>query len=196
MLNKNLSYKDKCGYYKIIAAELVPAKQGSNKNDYVRLSLRKIKASGRVETRGFSHYHNEGIKDIVEGLKRLGVTAQGISKENLEAWNEAFKKGEDVPYDPIQYGFYWTQPFGAVYRNKETGKISSETLVFIPCDEDTGLPLQEYCMTAERLAEILSGYELVKQETAENDTNQDQEDADDEAEALAKFIEQRRAARS
>lgn len=194
-MNPNTSYKDKCGIYRVVEAELIAAKAGSSKNDYIRLSLKKVMKSGRLQL-GFSHYFNLGIKDYVEEYKRMGVTDKGISKENLEALKEAYDKGDtDAQYE--FYGFWWTQPFGAVYRNKETNKVSSETLVFIPCDEDTGMPLPEFVMTAARLAEILKGYELVKQDTAERDAtvnDGDQADADDEAAAFAEYMRQKKEA--
>lgn len=195
-MNSNVSYADKCGIYRITAAELVVAKAGSNKNDYVRLSLKKVMKSGRLQL-GFSHYFNLGIKEYVEEYKRMGVTEKGISAENLLALKEAYEEGKtDAQYE--FYGFWWTQSFGATYRNKDTGKIASETLIFIPCDEDTGLPLPEFVMTAARLQEILKGYELVKQDTSEADAtvnDSDQDDADDEAAAFAEYMAAKKAAK-
>jgi hypothetical protein len=182
-MNKNMSYKDRCGIYRITTAELVAAKPNSGKNDYIRISLKKVMKSGRLQL-GFSHYFNLGIKEYVDEYKHMGVTDKGISQEDLEKLKEAYEKGEtDAQYE--FYGFWWTQEFGAVYRNKETGKIASETLVFIPCDEDTGLPLPEFVMTAARLDEILKGYELVKQDTAEQGASVNDEDQNDEDERAA-----------
>ncbi len=196
-MNQNKSYKDLCGTYRVVAAELVPAKAGSNKNDYIRLSLKKVMRNGRLQL-GFSHYFNLGIKEYVDEYKRLGVTDKGISAENLAKLKQAYDAGEtDAQYE--YYGMYWTQEFGGVYRNKETGKISSETLIFIPCDEDTGVPLKEFCMTSARLAEILNGYEIVKQDTAEvqptvNDADQGAGEEDERA-AFEEFMRQQKAAK-
>lgn len=193
-INQNVSYADRCGIYRITAAELVAAKAGSNKNDYVRLSLKKVLKSGRLQL-GFSHYFNIGIKEYVDEYKKMGVTDKGIADENLKALKEAYNKGEtDAQYE--FYGFFWTQSFGATYRNKETNKIVSETLVFIPCDEDTGLPIPEFCMTAARLQEILQGYELVKDTTVEDKsvTKEENEDVEDEAAAFAEYMRQKKAA--
>lgn len=194
-MNSNTSYKDKCGIYRITAAELVAAKAGSGKNDYIRMSLKKVMKNGRLQL-GFSHYFNLGIKEYVDEYKRMGVTGSGISDENLTALKEAYNKGEtDAQYE--FYGFWWTQEFGRIYRNKETGKITSETLVFIPCDEDTGCPLPEFVMTAARLKEILKGYELVKEDTAEagpSENDSDQGGAEeDEAAAFEEFMRQKKA---
>lgn len=195
-MNVNQSYKDKCGIYRITTAELVAAKAGSGKNDYIRLSLKKVMKSGRLQL-GFSHYFNLGIKEYVDEYKRMGVTDKGISAENLAALKKAYDNGEtDAQYE--FYGFWWTQDFGGIYRNKETGKITSETLVFIPCDEDTGCPLPEFVMSAARLQEILKGYELVKEDTveagpSENDSDQGT-DEEDEAAAFAEYMKQKKAA--
>ena len=191
-MNPNLSYADKCGIYRITAAELVAAKAGSGKNDYIRMSLKKVMKSGRLQL-GFSHYFNLGIKEYVEAYKAAGVTDKGISAENLEALKEAYNKGQtDAQYE--FYGFWWTQPFGGVYKNKETGKITSETLVFIPCDEDTGMPLPEFCMTEARLKEILNGYERVQEDKVEADAtvNTDTPEGEvDEAAAFAEYMRQK-----
>lgn len=188
-INQNLSYADKCGIYRITAAELVSAKAGSQKNDYVRLSLKKVMKSGRLQL-GFSHYFNIGIKEYVDEYKRMGVTDKGISAENLNALKEAYEKGDtDAQYE--FYGFFWTQQFGATYKNKESGKVSSETLVFIPCDEDTGLPIPEFCMTQARLQEILQGYELVNQEVAPDESVTGAEAEEDERKAFEEFMKNR-----
>jgi hypothetical protein len=196
-MNKNTSYADKCGIYRITEAELVVAKAGSNKNDYVRLSLVKVMKSGRLQM-GFSHYFNIGIQNAVEEFKTYGVTEKGTSKENLAKLKEDYEafntKDPNVRYE--YYGFFWTQEFGATYRNKETGKISSDTLVFIPCDEETGTPIPEFVMTAERLQEILKGYELVKQNTTEEVVASGQENEEDEAAAFAEYMRQKKAAES
>jgi hypothetical protein len=184
-IDKNASYADRCGWYRTVAAELIPAKAGSKKNDYVRLSLKKVMKSGRLQI-GFSNYFNMGIPDAVAEYKKFGVTENGISEENLKALKEADQKEETVNIRYEYYGFFWTQPFGAIYRNKETKKISSETLVFIPCDEDTGLPLSLFCMTQERLQEILQGYELVEQDTVPEESNESTEE--DERKAFEEFM--------
>lgn len=195
IMNQNQSYMDKCGVYRVTAAELIPAKAGSGKNDYIRLSLKKVMKSGRLQL-GFSHYFNLGIKDYVDEYKRLGVTDKGISAENLASLKEAYDKGEtDAQYE--YFGFWWTQSFGGVYRNKETKKVSSETLVFIPCDEDTGLPLPEFCMTQARLNDILAGYERMPEDKTEADVTVNEDaagDAEDEAAAFAEYMRQKRAA--
>lgn len=196
-MNQNKSYKDLCGTYRVVAAELVPAKQGSNKNDYIRISLKKVMRNGRLQL-GFSHYFNLGIKEYVEEYKRFGVSDKGISTENLAKLKEAYDAGQtDAQYE--FYGFFWTQSFGGVYRNKDTGKISSETLIFVPCDEDTGMPLPEFVMTQSRLNEILQGYELVKESTAEanatvNDADQSASEQDERA-AFEEFMRQQKAAK-
>lgn len=193
-MNPNQSYADRCGIYRITNAELVAAKAGSGKNDYIRMSLKKVLKSGRLQL-GFSHYFNLGIKEYVDAYKEAGVTDKGISNENLEALKEAYNKGQtDAQYE--FYGFWWTQPFGGIYRNKETGKVTSETLVFIPCDEDTGMPLPEFCMTDARLKEILKGYERVAEEKTEATAtvNTDSAPEEDEAAAFAEYMRQKKAA--
>ena len=147
-----------------------------------------MKKNGRLEVRGFSHFFNEGIKENVEAYKALGVTDKGISDENLAKAREMFDTGKtDYGFD--FYGFFWTQPFGGVYKNKESGKISSETLVFIPCDEDTGIPLPEYAMTQARLNDILSNYERVNSVTDETAPSGNQNvDDDDEQKAFEEFM--------
>lgn len=194
LMNPNLSYADKCGMYRVTAAELIPARQGSGKNEYVRTSLKKVMKSGRVNPLGFSHYFNIGMKDNVAILKQLGVTEKGISEENMNAWKEAYEKGKcDMPTD--FYGFFWTQQLGGVYKNNDTGKVTSETLVFIPCDEDTGLPLPEYVMTQARLQEILKNYTPVKQDTSEPSPEAEETTEGDENEraAFEEYMRQKRA---
>lgn len=191
-MNKNTSYADKCGIYRITAAELIAAKAGSKKNDYIRLSLKKVMKSGRLQL-GFSHYFNLGIQDYVEAYKAAGVTEKGISKENLEKLRDDYEAGNtDAQYE--YYGFWWTQEFGGTYRNKETGKIASDTLVFIPCDEDTGLPIPEFVMTSERLQQILEGYEPVKQDTTEEVVTGEQSDEENEEAAFAEYWRQKKLA--
>lgn len=158
--NPNQNYAERCGMYAATNSELIVAKAGSGKNDYIRFSLKKIKKNGRVDSLGFSHYFNVGIKDLVNEYKRLGVTEKGISVENLAKAKEAYKNG-DTEVEFQFYGFFWNQPLGGVFRHKESGNIASETLVFIPCDEDTGIPKPEWCMTDARLKDILSNYEKV-----------------------------------
>lgn len=168
MLDNNASYAERCGMYAATAAELVVAKAGSGKNDYIRFSLQKIKKNGRVDCLGFSHYFNVGIKELVDEYKRLGVTEKGISAEDLAKAKAAYDKEEtDVQF--TFYGFFWNQPLGGVYRHKESGKVTSESLVFIPCDEDTSIPKPEWAMTQARLKDILDNYELVDGGPAEEE---------------------------
>lgn len=190
MLNSNASYAERCGTYRAVDARLIPAKAGSGKNDYVQFDLKKVKKNGRVDMLGFSHFFNIGIKELVEEYKRLGVTDKGISKENLAAAKEAYNKEEtDAQFE--FYGFFWNQSLGGVYKHKETGKISSETLVFIPCDEDTSIPKPEFAMTQARLNDILANYEKVSTSPAEDTGDTTQSDLQDEYEA---FLAAKRAA--
>lgn len=193
-MNKNMSYADKCGIYRITAAELIAAKAGSNKNDYVRLSLVKVMKSGRLQM-GFSHYFNIGIQSAVEEFKAYGVTDKGISKENLANLKSDYEnfKTQDANVRYEYYGFFWTQEFGGTYRNKQTGKIASDTLVFVPCDEETGLPVPEFCMDKARLQQILEGYELVKQNTTEEVVAGDTTEEVDEEIAFKEFMEKKKA---
>lgn len=192
MLNTNASYAERCGTYRAVDARLIVAKAGSGKNDYVQFDLKKVKKNGRVDMLGFSHYFNIGIKELVEEYKRLGVTDKGISKENLAAAKEAYAKEEtDAQFE--FYGFFWNQSLGGVYKHKETGKISSETLVFIPCDEDTSIPKPEFAMTQARLNDILANYEKVSTGTAE-DTSSATDDAQKEREEYEAFLAAKRAA--
>ena len=191
MLNSNSSYAERCGIYRAVDARLVVAKAGSGKNDYIQFDLKKVKKNGRVDMLGFSHFFNIGIKELVEEYKKLGVTDKGISKENLAKAKEMYSNEEtDAQFE--FYGFFWNQSFGGVYKNKETGKISSETLVFIPCDEDTSIPKPEFAMTQARLNDILENYTRVQDTTAEDDnapSKEEQERAEYEA-----FLEAKRAA--
>ena len=150
LMNPNVSYTDRCGTYRVEDAEII----GSDKNEYVRLSLIKIYKSGRPEM-GFSHYFNIYNPSIVEEFKKFGVAEKG---KNMKAWREAYDNEQtDMPCE--FYGFFWTQEFGGIYKKKEKGKNASDILVFIPCEKDTGLPLHEFVLTASRLQEILKGYE-------------------------------------
>ena len=152
LMNPNVSYTDRCGTYRVEDAEII---KGSGKNEYVRLSLRRVLKSGRFAL-GFSHYFNIFNHSIVEELKKFGVTEKGT---NLKAWREAYDNEQtDMPCE--FYGFFWTQEFGGIYKKKETGKNASDKLVFIPCEKDTGLPLHEFVLTASELQEILKGYKL------------------------------------
>ena len=169
MLNTNSSYAERCGNYRAVDARLIVAKAGSGKNDYVQFDLKKVKKNGRVDALGFSHYFNIGIKELVEEYKRLGVTDKGISKEDLAKAKEAYTK-------------------------EETGKISSETLVFIPCDEDTSIPKPEFAMTQARLNDILANYEKVSTAPAEDTGDNSQSDADKEREEYEAFLAAKRAA--
>ena len=192
MLNTNSSYAERCGIYRAVDARLIVAKAGSGKNDYIQFDLKKVKKNGRVDMLGFSHYLNIGIKELVEEYKRLGVTEKGISKENLAAAKEAYAKEEtDVQFE--FYGFFWNQSLGGVFKHKETGKISSETLVFIPCDEDTSIPKPEFAMTQARLNDILANYDKVSTGTAE-DTSSATDDAEKEREEYEAFLAAKRAA--
>ena len=184
MLNTNSSYAERCGIYRAVDARLIVAKAGSGKNDYIH---------GRVDVLGFSHFFNIGIKELVEEYKRLGVTDKGISKENLTAAKEAYAKEEtDAQFE--FYGFFWNQSLGGVYKHKETGKVSSETLVFIPCDEDTSIPKPEFAMTQARLNDILANYEKVTTSPAEDTGDNSQSDADKEREEYEAFLAAKRAA--
>lgn len=193
MVNTNSSYAERCGIYRAVEARLIAAKAGSGKNDYIQFDLKKVKRNGRIDTLGFSHFFNIGIKELVAEYKRLGVTDKGISKENLAKAKEAYDKEEtDCQFE--FYGFFWNQSLGGVYKNKETGKISSETLVFIPCDEDTSIPKPEFAMTQARLNDILANYEKVAttaEETTPPDTQSDEDKARAEYEA---FLAAKRAA--
>jgi hypothetical protein len=179
MLNTNSSYAERCGIYRAVDARLIVAKAGSGKNDYVQFDLKKVKKNGRVDMLGFSHYFNIGIKELVEEYKRLGVTDKGISKENLAKAKEMYDKEETEAQFEF-YGFFWNQSLGGVYKHKESGKISSETLVFIPCDEDTGIPKPEFAMTQARLNDILQNYTKVEgtttEDTGENASNMSKEE--------------------
>ena len=194
MLNTNSSYAERCGIYRAVDARLIVAKAGSGKNDYIQFDLKKVKRNGRVDTLGFSHFFNIGIKDLVAEYKRLGVTDKGISKENLAKAKEAYDKEEtDCQFE--FYGFFWNQSLGGVYKNKETGKISSETLVFIPCDEDTSIPKPEFAMTQARLNDILANYEKVTTTAAEDTASPDAQSAEDKERAeYEAFLAAKRAA--
>lgn len=170
VMNANISYADKCGWYSAVEAELIVAKEGSKKNDSVRFSLKKFGKSGAL---GFSHYFTYGIPDDVEKYKELGVTEDGISDEDLNAamdrWDNAFdKRGRktDPGAMPFEfYGTWWTIDFGCEMQNINTEKVSSSTMVFVPCDEDTGLPLPDFVVNATRLANIMAGYTPVVKNT-------------------------------
>lgn len=194
MLNTNSSYAERCGNYRAVDARLIVAKAGSGKNDYIQFDLKKVKKNGRVDALGFPHYFNIGIKELVAEYKRLGVTDKGISKENLAKAKEAYDKEEtDAQFE--FYGFFWNQSLGGVYKHKETGKISSETLVFIPCDEDTSIPKPEFAMTQARLNDILQNYEKVSttaEDTASPDTQSEEDKERAEYEA---FLAAKRAAK-
>lgn len=193
MLNTNASYAERCGIYRAVDARLIIAKAGSGKNDYIQFDLKKVKKNGRVDTLGFSHYFNIGIKELVEEYKRLGVTDKGISKEDLAKARDAYKNEEtDAQFE--FYGFFWNQSLGGVYKNKETEKISSETLVFIPCDEDTSIPKPEFAMTQARLNDILKNYEKVSTSPAEDTDANTQSDADKEREEYEAFLAAKKAA--
>lgn len=191
MLDNNASYVERCGNYAAVAAELVVAKANSGKNDYIRFSLQKIKKNGRVDRLGFSHYFNVGIKELVDEYKRLGVTEKGISAEDLAKAKVAYDKEEtDVQFK--FYGFFWNQPLGGVYKHKETGKVTSESLVFIPCDEDTSIPKPEWAMTQARFNDILSNYERVKDSAAEEEAPGETDE--DERKAFEEFLAAKKAA--
>lgn len=190
LLNNNKSYAERCGMYAVVEAELIVAKAGSGKNDYIRFSLKKRKKNGRIDKLGFSHYFNVGIKELVDEYKKLGVTDKGISAENLAKAREMYDKEEtDCQFD--FYGFFWNQSLGGVYKNKETNKVSSETLVFIPCDEDTSIPKPEWAMTQARLNDILSNYEKMEDAPAEEEAPA--EASEDEKKAFEEFLAQKRA---
>lgn len=193
MLNTNSSYAERCSTYRAVDARLMVAKAGSGKNDYIQFDLKKVKKNGRVDMLGFSHFFNIGIKELVDEYKRLGVTEKGISKENLAAAKEAYNKEEtDAQFE--FYGFFWNQSLGGVYRHKETGKISSETLVFIPCDEDTSIPKPEFAMTQARLNDILANYEKVTETPGNDGTESSQSDEDRERAEYEAFLAAKKAA--
>ena len=191
MLDNNASYAERCGNYRAVDARLVVAKAGSGKNDYIQFDLKKVKKNGRVDVMGFSHFFNVGIKELVEEYKRLGVTDKGISKENLAKAKEMYAKEEtDVQFE--FYGFFWNQPLGGVFQHKENGKVTSESLVFIPCDEDTSIPKPEWAMTQARLADILRNYERIKDGAAEEESASEASD-EDERKAFEEFLAAKKA---
>lgn len=163
LMNANLSYKDQCGWYDAVEAELIVAKEGSKKNDAVRFSLKK---RGRGSRLGFSHYFTYAIPDDVKLYKDLGVTEKGISDEDLtkaiDRWDNAYdSRGRLVDNGAMPFEFYgtwWNIDFGCEMRNLNTDKVSSSTMVFVPCDEETGLPLPDFVVNANRLANIMAGY--------------------------------------
>lgn len=171
VMNATLSYADKCGWYYAEEAELIVAAQGSSKNDSIRFSLKKFGRSGAL---GFSHYFNIGIPAQVEKYKALGVKEDGISSEDLKVandrWEKAFdKRGKclDEGAAPFEfYGMWWNVDFGCEMKNKNSGKTASSTMVFVPCDEETGLPLPDFVVNATRLANIMAGYEPVSGDDA------------------------------
>lgn len=170
VMNANLSYKDQCGWYDAVEAELIVAKEGSGKNDSVRFSLKK---RGRGSRLGFSHYFTYAIPDDVKLYKDLGVTERGISDEDLakaiDRWDNAYdNRGRLVDNGAMPFEFYgtwWNIDFGCEMRNLNTDKVSSSTMVFVPCDEDTGLPLPDFVVNANRLANIMAGYAPVAKNT-------------------------------
>lgn len=163
LMNANLSYKDQCGWYDAVEAMLIVAKEGSKKNDSVRFSLKK---RGRGSRLGFSHYFTYAIPDDVKLYKDLGVTEKGISDEDLakaiDRWDNAYdSRGRLVDNGAMPFEFYgtwWNIDFGCEMRNLNTDKVSSSTMVFVPCDEETGLPLPDFVVNANRLANIMAGY--------------------------------------
>jgi hypothetical protein len=173
-LNINASQKEKCGNYRVAAAELISPR---GKNSYVRLSLKKVKRNGKIDRLGFSHYFNVGLPDLVPIYKANGVSDKGISDEDLAKALE----GDDEDLFNF-YGFFYNMPFGGTYRNKESGKIASETLMFVPCDEDTGIPKPEWAPTQARLNDILAGYERVADAAEEEAPSGPTTDADKQAE--------------
>lgn len=171
-LDPNQSYAERCRTYAAVECELVPGDK--NKNEYIRFSLKRIKKDGRIDALCFSHYFNVGISDMVKEYKRLGVSKDGISDENLvkakEEYDDATTDCEVTSIGKKNYftfcGFFYVQSLGGVYKNKTTNKVSSETMYFVVCDED-GFPKPEFLMTASRLEEIKKGYEPVNQSFAE-----------------------------
>lgn len=193
MLNNNASYAERCGKYRAVDARLVVAKANSGKNDYIQFDLKKVKKNGRVDKLGFSHFFNVGIKELVAEYKQLGVTERGISEENLKKAKKMYDEEEtDLQFE--FYGFFWNQSFGGVYKNKETGKISSETLVFIPCDEDTSIPKSEFTMTQARLNDILQNYEKVNTTPSNDGTEGSQSDEERERAEYEAFLAAKKAA--
>lgn len=164
LMNANLSLKEQCGWYDAVEAELILAKEGSNKNDAVRFSLKKRGRAGRL---GFSHYFTYAIPDDVEKYKALGVKEDGISDEDyskaVDRWDNAYDnrgRCKDAGAMPFEfYGMWWNIDFGCEMKNRNSGKTASSTMVFVPCDEETGLPLPDFVVNATRLANIMAAYE-------------------------------------
>lgn len=166
LMNANVSLIEQCGWYDAVEAELIPAKEGSNKNDAIRFSLKKRGRAGRL---GFSHYFTYAIPEDVAKYKALGVTEDGMSDEDYEKavdrWDNAYDnrgRCKDAGAMPLEFfGTWWNIDFGTEMKNKNTGKVTSSTMVFVPCDEDNGMPLPDFVVNANRLANIMAGYEPV-----------------------------------
>jgi hypothetical protein len=166
LMNADMSYADKCGWYYAENAELIVAAEGSSKNDSIRFSLKKF---GRSSALSFSHYFNVGMPKQVAAYKALGVTEDGISTEDLEKankrWEQAFdKRGKCVDPEAMPFEFYgtwWNIEFPCEMKNRTTGKVTTSTSVFVLCDEETGVPQRDYVVNSERLARIMAGYEPV-----------------------------------
>lgn len=164
-LDPNKSYTDKCAWYRTEKAELI---EEQGKKPYIRFSLRKVMKSGRMAP-GFSHYFNIGIPEMVDAYKKLGVTKEGISAENLRTARERYKDVDDAEAQPFDfYGFWHTQEYDGVYRDSSNNERTSG-LYFMWCDEDDGSIFSEFAMTADRLKKILEGYTRVN--TVTDDTS-------------------------
>lgn len=192
LMNANVSLKEQCGWYDAVAAELVVAKEGSKKNDSIRFSLKKRGRSGRL---GFSHYFTYGIPDDVEKYKDLGVGEDGISDEDLaqaiKRWDNAFDKNGrclDPNAMPFEFwGTWWTVEFGCEMKNLNTEKVTTSTMVFVPCDEETGLPLPDFVVDSKRLANIMAGYTPVNTDASASSGDASGEHVETPEEELARL---------
>lgn len=178
MLDMNVSYSDRCQWYQATAAELI---KKAGKNDSVRLSLRKIKNSGKVDRKGFSHYFNVGLPELVKAYIACGVTEKGITDEKLKA---ALDSDDEDLFK--WYGFWWNQELGGTFQHKETKKLASSQLVFIPCDEDTSVPCPEWAMDNTRLQNMLKNYTKVSGPAEEQDATGTDAESEEEEEARLK----------
>ena len=194
MLDMNASYKDKCLWYQAVNAELITK---SGKKDSVRLSLMKIKKNGKLDRKDFSHYFNVGLQDMVKDYIACGVTSKGITDEKLKAaLEDNVANVDDASELFVWYGFWHNQEFGGTYKHKESGKIASSQLVFIPCDEDTSIPKRIWAMDNTRLQTILQNYTKVSGPAEEEDaTGTDAESEEEEKARLQREYEEFMASR-
>lgn len=189
MLDMNASYKDKCLWYQAVNAELM---QKAGKKDSVRLSLMKIKKNGKLDRKDFSHYFNVGLPDMVKDYIACGVTNKGITEEKLKAaLEDNVANVDDASELFIWYGFWHNQDLGGTFRHKETNKVVSSQLVFIPCDEDTSIPKGIWAMDNTRLQNMLANYVKVSGPAEEQDaTGKDAESEEDEEARLKREYEE------